>query len=225
MLSRAIYDSEIEANKYIIDLKTLHEIADARYNAGYNEGVRMREFKILYGFIWFDTCGNTMVKVGKDSYSSIRIPNEESICPICGKKWNIYNLEDYTSIYDYEKEKSTFYHKQCNFINNLNTEQKEFTDIFKKVYLADFSFTVIPNEYCQCDKCAPWFKVNTPDGDVKIGWRKRVISIKWFDNYKKFTDDFKDENVTKGFDDRRYIHAWSVEKCIEYLLRAKNSIV
>ena len=62
----------------------------------------------------------------------------------------------------------------------------------------------------------PWFTVTTSIGRIKIGWRKRVVSIDWEDSLckKDGSELFPDENVTKG---GPYIHAWSKEKMIEYV--------
>lgn len=60
-------------------------------------------------------------------------------------------------------------------------------------------------------RCVWWF-VKTSRGWVKIGWRKRVINIDWThtDIRKKPTED----DVTK-YDN--CVHAWSIEKAIEYV--------
>ena len=223
-----IYNSEHAIKNYIKDLATLHEVCDFRHDRGYHKNERMRDIKILDGFIWLDTCGNAMVKIGKDSYSPICFPNKDDVCPVCGKGWNIYTIEDYITTYDYSNEERHFYHKQCNFINNLNIKQKQFTEIFDAVYPKDYSLKVIPNEYCQCDVCSPWFIFTTPDGDIKIGWRKRVINIEWLDNYKTFLETFESEDTTRGFGkwrEERYIHAWNIEKAIEYIGKVKKSII
>jgi hypothetical protein len=221
-----IYNSASGVTEYVKDLKTLHEVRNYRHNRGYNYDERMYDFKILDGFIWFDTCGNTMVRVGRDSYSPIRIPKVDSVCPVCGKGWSIYNLEDCARSTEYINGEASvsFYHKQCNFIDRLNRKQTEYTGIFDHVYPQDYSFKVIPNQYCQCEACAPWFVFNTPDGEIKIGWRKRVINIEWLDSYKQFTDTFENEETTKWFDEGRGIHAWGIDKCVEYLNRAKSSV-
>ena len=112
----------------------------------------------------------------------------------------------------------------------VQEQRKEFIDIFSQVYeLSTLNFKPIPNEYDSWEGYAPWFVINTPDGDIKIGWRKRVINIEWLDTYKQFSNTFEAEDVTRGFgkhgDNNRFIHAWDIEKCIEYLKAAKESIV
>lgn len=216
-----IYDSELAVKEYIHDLETLHEVLEYRHHVGYEKHKRMNEFKILDGFIWFDAYGNTMVKVSKDAYSPIHIPTKDSICPVCGKGWNLYTLDDYTRNIDYLNNTVNFYHKQCNFIDNLNSKQKQFSEVFDLVYPKQYTIKIIPNEYCRCNSCAPWFVFSTPDGDIKIGWRKRVINIEWLNSYKAFSETFDNEDVTKF---SRGIHAWNIEKCVEYLIRAKHSI-
>lgn len=56
----------------------------------------------------------------------------------------------------------------------------------------------------------PWWLFETDKGLIQIGWRKRVIHIEWYHISKIVTTD----DVTKG---ERNVHAYSVEKAIEYL--------
>lgn len=88
--------------------------------------------------------------------------------------------------------------------------------------LAGFEYTNIYevlNEY-DGDLNAPWYLFRTEFGLIKIGWRKRVISIDWsdckFDREKDKFDQviFKDD-VTKW---PTGIHAWGYHKAIEYLM-------
>ncbi len=78
----------------------------------------------------------------------------------------------------------------------------------------------IPNEYCSGACCVnrPWLIVTTPMGRIKIGPRKRVISISWEDSLIKQTAQelFPGEDVTK---DGRTIHAWGIDKAREYVGR------
>lgn len=77
----------------------------------------------------------------------------------------------------------------------------------------------IPNEYWGRDPygfASPWLIVTTPRGRIKLGWRKRVISIDWSGSDIKETanDLFPNENVTKI---DWLIHAWGYEKAKAYL--------
>jgi hypothetical protein len=68
------------------------------------------------------------------------------------------------------------------------------------------------HDYQSLRNSSPWFLMMTPYGPVMIGWRKRVIHIEWTETGVKgvvTTDD-----VTK---DPQYVHAWTVEKALEYL--------
>lgn len=73
----------------------------------------------------------------------------------------------------------------------------------------------IPNEYGERPHY-PWFMVTTSKGNIKIGWRARVINIDWSESDIETTakELFLNENVTKG---ERYIHAWGYEKAQEYI--------
>jgi hypothetical protein len=227
-LNQQVYNSQEGLDKYIKHLNELHEVMKIRCDLYYNLKVsNLQEFYILDKAIFFDCCGNTWIKekdnkrtYQREEYSSKRIPTEQDRCPFCGKEFNLYSL------YDYYQEGGEFYHKQCNLFNKLDIQKREFADIFSKIYtLSELDFKAIPNQYDDWEGYAPWFIITTPDGKIKIGWRKHVISIEWLNDYKPFNERFVNEDVTKNFNnEERYIHAWSIEKCIEYLTKAKNSI-
>lgn len=90
-------------------------------------------------------------------------------------------------------------------------------------------YELIPNEYCSRSCCAhrPWFLFHTPIGDIKIGWRKRVINITFMENFAQFNFAklFADEDVTKR-DEKgcRTIHAWGKEKMYQYLTAVQEAV-
>lgn len=65
----------------------------------------------------------------------------------------------------------------------------------------------------------PWWLVQTKVGFIKIGPRKRVISIDWGKTpiRKIVTSD----DVTK---DETYVHAWTDQKALEYLVELGKEI-
>jgi len=248
-LDENVFNTAQGINNYVTDLKTLHHIMNIRSIAKNKKNIKLNEF-VWKGLLKFDQFGQTMFiydqefhkntpdwvrngTVDTDTFGCYcerwtgtfkNIPNQDDICPECGNKWTINNISDYITI------EQVGYHKDCLRIHKTNKQLKKFQEIFKDVYdLDELQFKAIPNEYCPCEHCASWFIISTPDGDIKIGWRKRVINIEWLDNYKKFEENFKSEDVTRGFgkygDNDRSIHAWSIEKAKEYLIRAKNSII
>jgi len=93
-------------------------------------------------------------------------------------------------------------------------ERAEIVGLFRQPIFVE----EISNGYCNswCCKQKPWFVVTTLIGRVKIGWRKRVISIDWEDSIIKESAEnlFPTEDVTKY---GRLIHAWSYDKAREYL--------
>ena len=71
-----------------------------------------------------------------------------------------------------------------------------------------------PNYY-ESIVSSPWWLFKTPKGLIKIGWRKRVISIDWEDTGIKCGDnEITTEDVTKW---NFGIHAWSVLDATKYL--------
>jgi len=250
-LDSTIFNTANGINSYITNLETLHRIMDIRYIAKNKKNIKLNEF-VWRGTLKFDQFGQTMFiydqEFSKDTPDWVKngtvdpetfgcycerrsgtfknIPDQDDICPECGNKWTIGNIVDYVTI-EQKDYKQIPYHKYCLKIHNNKKQLKEFQDVFKDAYnLNELKFNAIPNEYCSCDKCASWFIVSTPDGDIKIGWRKRVINIEWMDSYKKFKETFNSEETTTFIGEvQRGIHAWSITKATEYLMRAKNSIV
>lgn len=63
----------------------------------------------------------------------------------------------------------------------------------------------------------PWWEVHTDEGVVVVGWRKRVMLIDWSRTNRRGT--VTEDNVTK---EDTYVHAWSIEKAVEYLRGIRN---
>jgi hypothetical protein len=122
------------------------------------------------------------------------------------------------------------YHRACNEERLSNLETEKFTEVFQKAGFQKYNLTPIHNEYCpepaSCTSCAPWFLVDTEIGQIKIGWRKRVINIDWSNcrNDKELclTPLFKTESTTVG---DTYVHAWGWDKAIEYLHSIREAII
>lgn len=246
-LEERLFNTAEGIDNYIVDLETLHHIMNIRSVAYNKKHIKLDEF-VWKGILKFDQFGQTMylfnieyedyvlerIKYGTVHASTFGmyckswsatfkpIPEQNEVCTECGKSFTLNDINDY----DTKREKG--FHKDCLKLYNNKKQLEEFKEVFLKIYdLNELKFTETPNKYCSCNHCATWFIVSTPDGDIQIGWRKRVINIVWLDNYKSFTEIFESEDVTKGFsewDKERFIHAWSIEKAVEYLNKAKNSI-
>lgn len=76
-----------------------------------------------------------------------------------------------------------------------------------------------PDSYVELRQKNPWWLVMTPFGPIKIGNRKRVISIDWEDTPARIV--VTEEEVTKG---PHYVHAWGAVKCLEYLYRLAQEL-
>lgn len=64
---------------------------------------------------------------------------------------------------------------------------------------------------------SPWWLVKTSIGLVRIGWRKRVLSIDWSDSAIKII--LTDDNVTKW---EEGVHAYGYAKAVEYLTHLRD---
>lgn len=119
-----------------------------------------------------------------------------------------------------------FEHQRCADIRKARLEREFFTEVFDKAGFTNLVMNEIPNEYCPCEVCGPWFIARLPAGDLKIGWRKRVINIDWSALKRSprepaLSDLFEAEDVTKGSD---HIHAWGKEKAITYLTKLREAL-
>lgn len=118
----------------------------------------------------------------------------------------------------------TYYHGECNRLHLARREEMKFREIFESAGYRYVILHQIPNKYCPCRVCAPWFRVDTELGTFEIGWRKRVININWSNvssDGRNLISLFRKEDVTKGSD---YIHAWSWEKAQEYLSKIREAL-
>lgn len=115
--------------------------------------------------------------------------------------------------------KSEYYHLNCYALMQDNKTRNKIGEI---VAHAGFDHSVInakKNEYCGCNRCAPWYNVITPNGCLTIGWRKRVINIDFSELDLKVEPDFSQESVTQG---DHSIHAWGYDKAEEYIKHLKE---
>lgn len=173
----------------------------------------------------------TFLKNNKEitlSHPGFVIPDPDSTCPCCGKKLTIEDLKNNPCVF----EDGKVFHYSCyrNYRRLLEVYKltRMLMDIvYKKT---DYTFELLPNGYCK-EKCCshiPWILFHTIDGDIIVGWRKRVISIEWQENYKSFDLEslFTDEDVTKwtSKEGKRGIHAWGKEKAYEYLLKVLKDV-
>jgi hypothetical protein len=69
-----------------------------------------------------------------------------------------------------------------------------------------------PKAYLETSMTSPWWLVQTSIGMIKIGWRKRVITIHW--DATPLRTIVTTDDVTK---DDTMVHAWGSEKAVEYL--------
>lgn len=77
-----------------------------------------------------------------------------------------------------------------------------------------------PNAPTYDDARKPWWLAQTEIGLIRIGWRKRVLSIDWeaTDHRVIVTED----PVTKQ---ETMVHAWTTSKAVEYLTRLREHAV
>ena len=225
-------------------LDGLHDIARERREAGYRRGERMAEWCFL-GSFYADTCGNfsALTKgAPKDGYpywkmeevydtptvmtreemgeftrrweatSGPALPPADGKCDRCGDGWSLRNVRDY-----YQGREQPPRHKGCQELYIVDHERKEFTEILDRSEIPYTEMIAIPNQYYPDPTWyGPWFMVETPKGRIKIGWRKRVISIDWSTSELEAPGSavVEEERVTHW---ERGVHAYGADKAVEAL--------
>ena len=250
---RSTFDTVRGIETSLLSLSALNEMLQNRsifHTAHKSE--RLNEF-MLFGCFWLDQFGQIM-SVDRTAKSKLRmngdvedfetfrrnnnkvftltstgysIPTAGSVCPCCGKTLTIEDVKNNPCVYIDGK----FYHDSCWRNYRKLTEVDKFTRRMIGILYkdTDYQFELLPNGYCHkpCYSHIPWFLFHTIDGDIIMGWRKRVISIEWQENYKPFNlkELFNTENVTKWEENgKRGIHAWSNEKAYEYLEKVLKTV-
>lgn len=236
------YDTEEGITKLIEQgLDGFHRLVHARSAAYYKRKERLQEFIVL-GRWWFDTCGNLfqldeggmppvapviekLKLMGVFPGITLRgtmsgpLPKPDTLCELCGHGWKLENVQDAEST-DIGRDgefRFEFRHKLCCRIHRAVAARAEFAQVFDNAgFQGKYTLNAVPNEYCPCVVCAPWFVAETPYGQIKIGWRKRVLNIDWSGTENAFPTLFAEEDVTQG---PTYIHAWGYEKATDYLGR------
>lgn len=251
-LQKSAFDTIKGIEESIVSLASLNEMLKNRsiYHK-INEDEPLKEF-IIFGHFMLDRFGQvfSVSKIGKcnlitcqsvEEFETIRknnisgfilsdsykIPLDGSACPCCGRKFTIDDVRNNTCI----DCKDKVYHKSCWSKYRKLTEIDKFTrQLVSYIYKeTDYQFELLPNGYCNQECCSdiPWFLFHTIDGDIIMGWRKRVISIEWQKNYKPFDmkELFGEEDVTKWEDDgKRGIHAWGSTKAYIYLQKVLSTV-
>lgn len=250
---RSTFDTVRGIERSLLSLSDLNEmLLNRRIFRKVHESERLNEF-MLFGCFWLDQFGQIMsiektakgkLKTNRDvedyetfcrhnseGFSLISggyaIPTAGSVCPCCGKTFTIEDIKNNPCVYVDGK----FYHDSCWRNYRKLTEVDKFTRRMMSVLYkdADYQFELLPNGYCDQDCCShiPWFLFHTIDGDIRMGWRKRVISIEWQENYKPFdmNELFGTEDVTKWENGgKRGIHAWGNDKAYEYLKKVLETV-
>lgn len=237
-VKRAIYDSEDAIKKAaIIDekkergLKDLKELLIYRKQAAFCK-LPLNTY-LLYGYILLSNDGHIYLTEGIESESvvakikdedfiskgdEIHVPEDGDVCAVCGKS---FILNDVKEGFVSENEKFEKIHQMCHYNFTLEVNQQKASAIVDSVYEGNPEVKIVKewDEEDQTEKI--WYVYETYQGTIAIRFKRKVIVIKWFDNFKPFNMAlFEEERVTK-FD--RGIHAWSKDDAIRYLEMAKKA--
>lgn len=235
----APYNTVEGIRSYLVDLEGLRRLVVDRMEAQNTRHERLRSFIILRRWVINYTLNRAELRdpAGVDMLSSlapvvsvdaffeafdgpvlrtygVALPRAGEACPGCHGGWTLVNAHD--CVVSGEAR----YHEVCLRITLANGFRERFHRVLEPAF-PFFSLSEIPNEYCKCSSCGPWFAVHTLYGIIKIGWRKRVINIDWSGTGASFPDLFQDEDVTH---EPNLVHAWGYEKAGVYLARLKQAL-
>lgn len=150
-------------------------------------------------------------------------------CSLCEKGWKLETCHDFamSSRPEYSAEgviekPPRYMHRLCYRAQRANDARERFDVIFSKAGFTQISLAEIPNQYCPCIICEPWYRARTEVGTITIGWRKRVINIDWSRATRAdLRPLFANEPVTK---EAGLIHAYGEAKAEEYLRRVREEL-
>lgn len=238
------YDSREGITEAVKTLEGFEELRRLRRIAHYDNGETLKQFVVL-GRWSLDTCGNCMgaeksydvepiltmpeffEAIGKDKRVGFGIPTSipgaRDVCPVCNRGWSIRNVHDCHQV---NVGQAWFtYHARCYRIKLAKETQKSFEAAFEVAGEVPAFFEPIPNGYYpNVIFYTNWFKVTTPLGQFKVGWRKRVIHLELVDPPEgyNFEELFEGESTTKW---KEGIHCWSYVKMAEYISKISGELL
>jgi hypothetical protein len=238
------YDSKEGIAEAIKTLEGFDELRALRRKAHYQDGKTLRPFVVL-GRWSLDNCGNCMgakepfnvdpvltideffEAIGKDKSVGFgmptSIPSTRDVCPVCNRSWSIVNIHD---CYQVSIGQAWFtYHARCYRIKLATETQAEFEAAFKVAGEDPVFFEPIENGYYPDPNAifyTYWFKVTTPLGQFRVGWRKRVIHLELLDPELDIAALFPDEGVTKW---KEGIHCYGYVKMAEYIKKISYTLL
>jgi hypothetical protein len=145
------------------------------------------------------------------------LPPVGGSCDLCCEPWTVADLGHVKGcrVNGYDAP-LVWRHVKCEHLARIETAQAELREIMRRSGVATSSY-LIPNEYSRSSDAEPWMMLVTSRGRIKVGWRKRVISIDWkHSTLVAPASLFADEPVTQW---DTGIHAYGADKAVEYLRR------
>ena len=99
----------------------------------------------------------------------------------------------------------------------------KFEDCFFKAGYENYVFNFTDNEYWGNNLYSGcWYNVKTEIGNIRIGWRKRVVEIVIDDSIGVDLNEIKKELNHETTSEKNLIHAWRNEDIILYLQKIRE---
>lgn len=145
--------------------------------------------------------------------TGIHLTSPDAKCSLCGGFWSIRDVMS-----DWESAGSD--HPDCVRIQQEREQRAKFEACFKEAgffaYLRNITNGYGGTGYPYLD----WYEAQTVFGPIRIGWRKRVISIEYHgvttpeNKVRLEAKNLIQDDVTR---DGHLVHAWGYEKAVKYL--------
>jgi len=141
-------------------------------------------------------------------------PKPDEVCPICLSGWMLEDCHD-SKRCSYGRWEGRCVHPECAKAEIAKSQLADFKQALQTAGCEPSGIREIPNEYWNDDSynvVAPWYEVTIGNAKLKMGWRKRVISVEILEGWEmpqQVIDDLKEKNITvwqTGF------HAWGYDK-------------
>lgn len=160
----------------------------------------------------------TMEEAGEDllfSCTPTSLPDRP--CDRCHGQWKLDNVHEARDI-GREPSDVRWRHASCEQLRQIQDGYHELRSIVDQTPFKDAPLRLVPNQYwpdapSRGYPVDPWAILETSFGEIRIGWRKRVIHIDW-DRAPGLAnvsgnDVVADSNTTHG---ATMVHCWGIEK-------------
>lgn len=209
--------------RFVLGCNGLWRILDAEIHEGRRVGAAI--YFARNSDAYFEMCRRqrlamTMEEVGEEpSFSSTPASLPDKPCDRCHGEWKLDNVHEARDM-SREPNQYTWRHARCEQLRQIQDGYLELRTIVDDTPLRGAPMRLVPNQYWPDARghdypVDPWAIVDTEFGEIRIGWRKRVIHIDW--NRAPGLASVHGKQIVaepKVTHDTTMVHCWGTEEAV-----------